>query len=67
MNERLNNLINSAGFISAFQFIMQLKEFMKDGYLDNSEIQQLFLSATSVVQSLVVMSIVVYMKFMKKA
>lgn len=64
--KHLFNLLGSAGFLGIFQFVGQLRDYLADGHLDNHEIQQLFLSSTSAVQTAIIIAVVAYMKFYKQ-
>lgn len=66
IDNNINKLLGSAGFLGIFQFVGQLRDYLADGHLDNHEIQQLFLSTTSAAQTIIIVAVVVYMKFFKK-
>ncbi len=66
MDKNLNKLLGSAGVLGIVHFVSQLNLYLADGKLDGMEIQQLLTSASSGLETVIVLVIVVYLRFFKK-
>lgn len=64
--KHFNKVLGSTGLLGVFQLIFQLRDYLSDGQLDTHEIEQLFLSSTSALQTSIIIFVVIYVKFFKK-
>lgn len=63
IDKHINKLLGSAGFLGLFEFAGQIRDYLSDGKLDTHEIEQLFLSSASGIQTGIIIIIVVYVRF----
>lgn len=66
IKNNINKLVGSISIASIIQFIGQMHTYLADGKIDNHEIEQIILSATSGVQLAGALAIIGYFKFIKK-
>lgn len=66
IDTHINKFLGVAGALGVFQFIGELCDYLADGELDTHEIQQLYLSTASAIQTLIIGTLFVYFRYFKK-
>ena len=66
IHKHIHKLLFSVALLGVLQFLGQVSDYLSDGQLDFHEIQQLIMSCTSGAQTIIILTIVIFIKLEKE-